>query len=197
MAREVAFLDGPLRGRVQTIDDDAARWDRLDVCYLADDVEQPAGQTVDDALSWLEREQQRRRVVTYRIFRSPYLAGPRWVAAVGAKVGQTVMCVVPFTDYAARNFRGSIDEILSELAAERLRQLCVAEGLVAEEIRERFRGSLAEAQAAAQPTADGGPDRYAAAAASLGGYVGDPDMRLSLWQAIAAAPAADVQEVRE
>ncbi|AFN37776.1 hypothetical protein FGG44_gp88 [Mycobacterium phage MacnCheese] len=187
---EVAFLDGPLRGRTQTVPGDQPR-PSLDVChveprevvYAADE---PKGLAFD-----IER-----KVLTYRVFRSPYLAGPRWVAAMGERVGQTVLCVVPFTDYAARNLAASIDEILSELATERLRQMCVAEGLVAVEIRERWRGTLAEAKTAAHPYAEGGPNPLAQAAEQLGGYVGDPDMRLSLWQAIAAVPAADVQEVR-
>ncbi|WNM69030.1 hypothetical protein SEA_TRIBLETROUBLE_89 [Mycobacterium Phage TribleTrouble] len=194
---EIAFLDGPLRGRTQTVPGDQPRpW--FDVCHLTADPDGPVpGDVGADVLAWLERDQRRRKMVTYRVFRSPYLAGPRWCAAIGEKVGQTVLCVVPFTDFAARHLAGGIDHILSELATERLRQMCVAEGLVAAEIRERFRGSLAEAKAAAHPCAEGGPDRLAQAAVQLGGYVGDPTMRLSLWQAIAAAPAAEVQEIRK
>uniref|UniRef100_A0AAU8GSB7 Uncharacterized protein n=1 Tax=Mycobacterium phage Pharb TaxID=3136626 RepID=A0AAU8GSB7_9VIRU len=192
MAREVAFLDGPLRGRTQVLADDTRA--TFDVVHLTGGPD--FSRAHEDVLAWLDRDQQRRKLVTYRLFRSPYLAGPRWCGAVGEKVGQTVMCVVPFTEFAARNMAASLDEILAELATERLRQTCAAEGLVADEIRERFRGSLAEAQAAAQPYAGSGPDRIAQAAAQLGGYLTDPDMRLSLWQAIAAAPAANVEEVR-
>ncbi|QFG08478.1 hypothetical protein I5H09_gp013 [Mycobacterium phage Yunkel11] len=133
------------------------------------------------------------RTVTYRVKRNRLSYGPQWVGAIGDKVGEQVAAVFPY-DQRARHSVGAdkFDEYLTRNAYDALQRLAKAEGLVAVEVHEVWRGTRAEARE--QMMREGktpGPDRAIAAADSLG----DPASIVFVVHEAVAIPKDQAREV--
>ncbi|QFG09279.1 hypothetical protein SEA_GUANICA15_94 [Mycobacterium phage Guanica15] len=177
----VMFLDGPLAGRTREV---WAHPDGSPVPYFC----------VEAGAAWLglgdsipvERH-------TYQVKRNRLSYGPQWVGAIGDKVGEQITAVFPY-DQRARHSVGAdkFDEYLTRNAYDALQRLAKAEGLVAVEVHEVWRGTRAEARE--QMMREGktpGPDRAIAAADSLG----DPASIVFVVHEAVAIPKDQAREV--
>lgn len=130
---------------------------------------------------------------TYRIKLNRLSYGPQWVGALGAKVGEQLTAVFPYRpDMRDRVGVAEFDEYLTRNAHEALQQLAKAEGLVAVEVHEVWRGTRAEAhEQMVREGKEPGPTRAVLAADSLG----DPEsIVFVVWEAV-AVPKDQAREV--
>ncbi|QFP94872.1 hypothetical protein SEA_MARSHAWN_86 [Mycobacterium phage Marshawn] len=140
----VLFLDGPLAETTR----DVPTWqgDNLPPQVFNVAVPRPfrvdVSGTVDDPHAALSSHD----TITYRIKpnRLPY--GPRWVAAIGEKVGEQIVTVHPYQP-EARELCGAdqFDEYVEGNARKAAQRFAEAEGLRAVELHEVWRGTRAEA----------------------------------------------------
>ncbi|ADL71174.1 hypothetical protein ANGELICA_85 [Mycobacterium phage Angelica] len=127
------FLDGPLAGRTREA------WAHPDgspgpvYCAL---------ESVSfDSPDWPARR------VTYQIKRNRLSYGPQWVGAIGDKVGEQIVTVLPY-DERARHAVGvdEFEEYITRNAYQSAQRHAQGEGLVAVEVHEVWRGTQAEAR---------------------------------------------------
>ncbi|AIM50419.1 hypothetical protein PBI_OMNICRON_86 [Mycobacterium phage Omnicron] len=136
----VLFLDGPLAGQERQVQADATDRPKYD---LIEALQQPTPQwDADDASPVLPSS-----TVTYRVKRSRFRRGPKWVAALGEKVGERVQCVQVYT-LEARQAMGVdvFNKIVERHAREALARTCAEVGLVPDDVHKAFAGSLQDAE---------------------------------------------------
>lgn len=184
---EALFLDGPLAGRTHLVPDIRPGGGPSDVFYA--ETHRPPVWEAGGEVTAPER-------VTYRLKRNRLSYGPRWVYAMGEKVGDPVVCVMPYTREAAEAMGAEVlDDMIARNAEAALQRLCKAEGLVAVEIIEAFRGTRGEAREVwMQEQAAKGAAQALAAADSLAPN-GEPSAWLEgvtfvVTEAVAMPPAA-------
>ncbi|QIG61602.1 hypothetical protein SEA_XIMENITA_94 [Mycobacterium phage Ximenita] len=171
MARavEVLFLDGPLAGRTRTI----PTWQ--------DGTPGPEFHVAQQVapIDWSGDEHDLlapHRTHTYRIKPNRLSYGPRWCGAIGAKVGEQVVCVQPLDRRAVEAIGpADVDALVASQADEALARTCAAEGLVAAEVHEVWRGTRTEArEVMVRNPSEFGPMQARAAADQLDGSGSDP-----------------------
>ncbi|AHB79624.1 hypothetical protein PBI_VALIDUS_94 [Mycobacterium phage Validus] len=158
----VLFLDGPLAGRTRELQTYGSSDEPGPHFYVR---EAPAA-------DWLARERDPHDslldppTVAYRIKRNRLSYGPKWVGAVGEKVGEQLVTVLPY-DQRARESVGAdkFDEYITDHAYRAAQRHAAAEGLVAVEVHEVWRGTRAEA--AEQMAREGKPVPGASALSSV------------------------------
>lgn len=125
----VMFLDGPLAGVTREV----PAW--------RDGAPVPCFYAVAPTSS------ERIETVAYRIKCNRLSYGPRWVGAIGDKVGEQIVTVLPY-DERTRHSVGvaGFDEYITRHAHESVQRHAEAEGLVAVEVHEVWRGTQAEAR---------------------------------------------------
>ncbi|QJD50491.1 hypothetical protein SEA_CHRIS_89 [Mycobacterium phage Chris] len=150
---EALFLDGPLAG--QTRDVPEAHYDQHVVPSPS-----PLFSVQSYSGTW---DAPHYETVTYRRKPNRLSYGPRWVFAVGDKVGEQVVSCQAFTPEAIESMGVDMFEQMITYQAEKaLNATCSAEGLVVAEVHEVWRGSRRDAIASAYLQ---NPDGVKAAAA--------------------------------
>ncbi|AYR01154.1 hypothetical protein SEA_LEMOND_89 [Mycobacterium phage LeMond] len=150
---EALFLDGPLAGQVRQVPS---------AHYGQGDDERPAFlfdvQTYSG--TW---DQPQRNTVTYRLKPNRLATGPRWAFAVGEKVGEQLVCTQSYSPQMIDEMGADVfEQIVAESAHKALQRAAEAEGLVAVEVHEVWRGTRRDAVASAYLQ---NPDGIKAAAA--------------------------------
>ncbi|UEM46472.1 hypothetical protein SEA_INVICTUSMANEO_78 [Mycobacterium phage InvictusManeo] len=137
----VQFLDGPLAGQQRAVraepngrpafDRIAAPTPSPAMWGNVEDLKRPAGNTV-----------------TYTIKRSRFRRGPKWVAALGEKVGDRVQAVQIYS-LEARRAMGwdAFSKIVERHARDALTRTCAEAGLVPDDVHKAFDGSRRDAVA--------------------------------------------------
>ncbi|ASR85393.1 hypothetical protein SEA_PHRANK_95 [Mycobacterium phage Phrank] len=166
-SKAVLFLDGPLAGQTREI----PTW--------YDDVPGPYFRVAEQVapIDWSGDAHDLlapNRTHEYRIKPNRLSYGPRWVGAIGAKVGEQVVCVQPVSDRALSALDlADVEALLTGNAHDSLARTCAAEGLVPAEVHEVWRGTHVEArEVMMRNPGEFGPMQARAAADSLTG--GDP-----------------------
>lgn len=136
----VQILDGPLAGRIQQV---PAHVDRIVAAQR-----QPT--------TWVPETDQTVPIghVTYRVKRSAFRSAgrttPKWVAAIGDKVGDRVQCVQAYT-HEARTGIHRFGELIERNARDQLARTCAEVGLVPTEVRKVFDGTHRFAESLVYP----------------------------------------------
>ncbi|ARQ95526.1 hypothetical protein I5G81_gp87 [Mycobacterium phage Shandong1] len=131
----VLFLDGPLAGQTREVPQSR-------IGSLPDTIEvaQPR------PLYWQQSHEVEVDRVTYRRKPNRLARGPKWAAALGDKVGEQMVTVLPY-DERARECVGAdeFDAYVVRHAHEAMRRHAEGVGLVAAEVHEVWRGTRADA----------------------------------------------------
>ncbi|QFG11505.1 hypothetical protein I5G87_gp81 [Mycobacterium phage Ekdilam] len=186
---EALFLDGPLAG--QTRDIPAWRDGSLNDTFHVQRA--PAAAVWDKGGD--PHDVLRPDVVTYRRKPNRLSHGPRWAYALGEKVGDQVVCVVPYTAAGVDALgQDKLDEYVRGNAEAALQRICEAEGLVAVDVMEVFRGTRGDAREALYTGGvDGkqwsGAQRAVAATEGLGWFPYLEGVTFVVYEAV-AMPAA-------
>ncbi|QAY02819.1 hypothetical protein SEA_SHAOBING_88 [Mycobacterium phage Shaobing] len=139
----VLFLDGPLAGQTR----DVATWRGNVVPPDAFYAVRPrpdmfARQLVDEHDTLVQHE-----TITYRLKRNRLPYGPRWAYALGEKVGEQIVTVVPYLPAAREAVGGpEFEGYVSRHAHEAMQRHAASVGLVAMHVHEVWRGTRAEAR---------------------------------------------------
>ncbi|AOZ61419.1 hypothetical protein SEA_DRHAYES_88 [Mycobacterium phage DrHayes] len=136
----VMFLDGPLAGTVREV----PTWPNGELSPYFNVATPPK---LDPSV-WSDPP---RRILpeshTYRIKRNRLSYGPQWVGALGERVGEQIVAVFPY-DERIRHSVGvdQFEDYITRNAHEAVKRLAEAEGLVAVEVHEVWRGTQADAR---------------------------------------------------
>lgn len=130
---------------------------------------------------------------TYRIKRNRLSYGPQWVGAIGDKVGEQIVTVLPY-DERARQGVGvdRFEEYITRNAYQSAQRHAGGEGLVAVEVHEVWRGTQAEARE--QMVREGKPVKGAPAFLDGDGPVFLPSTVFVVHEAV-AVPKDQAREV--
>ncbi|QFG09473.1 hypothetical protein I5H08_gp014 [Mycobacterium phage Yuna] len=154
---EALFLDGPLAGQTRQI----PTWGsgQLSSTYLVPEYT-GCEWTAEDDHAMLRPF----AVHTYTRKPNRLSYGPRWAYAIGAKVGEQLVCTVPYTATARESVAvADFDAMVEQNAREGMQRAAEVEGLVAVDIHEVWRGTVAEAR----ETVRRNPEAFGAARAAL------------------------------
>ncbi|WNO27571.1 hypothetical protein SEA_AGEOFDAPAGE_92 [Mycobacterium phage Ageofdapage] len=182
----VMFLDGPLAGTTREV----PTWPNGELSPYFNVATPPK---LDPAI-W---DNPPRRILpeshTYRIKRNRLSYGPQWVGAIGDKVGEQIVNVLPY-DERARHSVGvdEFEEYITRNAHAAVRRHAEAEGLVAVEVHEVWRGTQAEARE--QMVREGKPVQGAPAFLGADGPV-FPDSTVFVVHEAVAVPKDQAREV--
>ncbi|AEL19729.1 hypothetical protein SEA_EDUGATOR_78 [Mycobacterium phage Edugator] len=136
----VQFLDGPLAGQQRTVRAEPNGRPTIDRITAA----------VPRPVMWVDEEDLKRpagNTVTYTIKRSRFRRGPKWVAALGEKVGDRVQAVQIYS-LEARRAMGwdAFSKIVERYARDALTRTCAEAGLVPDDVHKVFDGSRRDAE---------------------------------------------------
>ncbi|ASR85971.1 hypothetical protein SEA_PEANAM_89 [Mycobacterium phage Peanam] len=147
----VLFLDGPLAGRTRDVETWRGNVVPPEVFYAVRPRSTFAAMFGDDPHDALVQHE----TVTYRLKpnRLPY--GPRWAYAIGERVGEQMVTVVPYVPEARDAVGAEFDEYVSRHAHEAMARHAASVDLIAMHVHEVWRGTRAEA--AEQMTREGKP----------------------------------------
>ncbi|WEW73735.1 hypothetical protein Nanz197_88 [Mycobacterium phage Nanz197] len=136
----VMFLDGPLAGTTREV----PTWPNGELSPYFNVATPPKFDPTEmlDSHAPLRPESH-----TYRIKCNRLSYGPQWVGAIGDKVGEQIVHVLPY-DERARQSVGvdQFEDYITRNAYQGVQRLAEAEGLVAVEVHEVWRGTQAEAR---------------------------------------------------
>ncbi|ASR87261.1 hypothetical protein SEA_LASTHOPE_94 [Mycobacterium phage LastHope] len=141
-SESVMFLDGPLAGTTR----DVPTWPNGELSPYFNVATPPP---FDPTFSPIDPHAPLARPTThtYRIKRNRLSYGPQWVGAIGDKVGEQLVTVLPY-DERARQSVGvdQFEDYIARNAYQSAQRHAEAEGLVAVEVHEVWRGTQAEAR---------------------------------------------------
>ncbi|ASR85290.1 hypothetical protein I5H06_gp14 [Mycobacterium phage SirPhilip] len=145
---EVLFLDGPLAGQRREVPE--RNGEPLWSTFV---VESAAGWLPDGAAAVIEATR-----VEYRFKPNRLSYGPRWVGAIGQRVGDQVVCVQTYSKEGRDEFGAAwLDDRLADYARDSLGQICAEAGLAAAEVHEVWRGTRREARETVRANPEGFP----------------------------------------
>ncbi|QWK51421.1 hypothetical protein SEA_STINSON_89 [Mycobacterium phage Stinson] len=136
----VMFLDGPLAGTTREVQ----TWRNGELSPYFNVATPPK---FDPTEMRDPHDRLRPESHTYRIKRNRLSYGPQWVGAIGDKVGEQIVHVLPY-DERARHCVGvdEFEEYITRNAHAAAQRHAETEGLVAVEVHEVWRGTQAEAR---------------------------------------------------
>ncbi|APU93191.1 hypothetical protein SEA_ROSMARINUS_88 [Mycobacterium Phage Rosmarinus] len=137
----VMFLDGPLAGTTREVQ----TWPNGELAPYFNVATPPKFDPTEMLRD--PRDMLRPETHTYRIKCNRLSYGPQWVGAIGDKVGEQIVTVLPY-DERARQSVGvdEFEEYITRNAYQSAQRHAQGEGLVAVEVHEVWRGTQAEAR---------------------------------------------------